>query len=315
MQPRPLEVSLYKMLKPKGAVSYLLAVSGGSDSMAMLHAFAQLRSKIGFSLSVAHIHHGATTGASSSFRDEAWDFVRTQCERLHIPFHSNKTSATQHIRSEGESEAQLRKFRRHYLKEFLKTTKSDYVVMAQHSDDLLETRFIRLLRGVGTEGIGAMAPEKGALLRPFLSLSRVDLRMYLEHLGESWCEDPSNQSKKYLRNWLRHLWLPLLEQKRPGALRTLARSLEVLAQMSEAQSDDGKYIEDQRLLRPVFLQLSLSDKRRVVAKYFGQCGFENFGLSHINELIKRLDVEQNDLTFRLLKKNWRANARHIWFEE
>ncbi|MBY0315863.1 MAG: tRNA lysidine(34) synthetase TilS [Bdellovibrionales bacterium] len=303
------------MLKPKGAVSYLLAVSGGCDSIAMLHAFAQLRMKIGFSLSVAHIHHGVTTGESSSFRDDAWEFVRTQCKKLDIPFHSNKASPAQRIKSEGESEAQLRKFRRQHLKEFLKTTRSDYVVMAQHSDDLLETRFIRLLRGVGTEGIVAMEQEKGALLRPFLSNSREDLKRYLEHLGESWCEDPSNQSKKYLRNWLRQSWLPLLERKRPGALRTLARSLEILAQMTEAKSDDGKYIEDQRLLRPVFLQLSLSDKRRVVAKYFGQCGFENFGLSHINELIKRLDVEQNDLTFRLLKKNWRANARHIWFEE
>ena len=313
MQPRLVEVSLHKILKPKGATSYLLAVSGGADSMAMLYAFHQLQSKIGFQLTVAHIHHGDQINLSA--RDEAWSLVKSECERLKIPWFSNKKKRDDRVQSLGDSEAQLREFRRHQLKKILTLAQCQYVVMAQHADDLLETRLIRLIRGVGSEGLVSMQMEKNALLRPFLQLSREDLRYYLEQVKGVWCEDPSNQQNKYLRNWIRNSWLPLLEKKHSGAVQSLTRSLESIAQSLTHQPFETNCIENQRLIRPLFLQLSLSDKRRVAAMYFGQCGITNYGLSHINELIKRLDVEQNELTFRLLKKNWRANARHIWFEE
>lgn len=313
MQPRLVEVSLHKILKPKGATSYLLAVSGGADSMAMLYAFHRLQSKIGFELAVAHVHHGQQ--ATTSARDEAWSLVQSECERLHIPCYSNKKSREDMVSPSGESEAQLREFRRSELKKILVQAKCQYVVMAQHADDLLETRLIRLIRGVGSEGLVAMQVEKNALLRPFLQLYREDLRQYLQQVKGAWYEDPSNQQNKYLRNWIRNSWLPLLEKKHSGAVRSFTRSLESIAQSLTTQSFDTNCIENQRLIRPLFLQLALSDKRRVAAMYFGQCGITNYGLSHINELIKRLDVEQNELTFRLLKKNWRANARHIWFDE
>jgi hypothetical protein len=68
------------------------------------------------------------------------------------------------------------------------------------------------------------------------------------------------------------------------------------------------------VLRPEYTGLSSAEKKRVWAQYLRQIGVKNYGLSHINELVKRLDVEQKDLTFILLKKRWLANARHIWCE-
>jgi tRNA(Ile)-lysidine synthase len=308
---RPLEVSLYKILKEKRDKKFLLAVSGGMDSMALFYIFKELAKKLSIQFSVAHIHHGPSLDSlQRAFRDGARAFVAKQCVDAGVPFFSN----TVEEEIELKSEADFRRLRLEFLSQTKKQTASDIVVFAHHREDLLETRLLRLIRGTGPEGLVAMRVEKGAVLRPFLRHSKQELKRYLELVQGEFVIDPSNGENRYLRNWLRNTWLPALEVKVPGGAERLEQSLQNIADLAIRPRSLKSCFDGEKLLRSEFMLLDLADKRRVLGDYLRRHIGRDFGLSHINELIKRLDVEQNELTFKVLKKNWRANARHIWCE-
>jgi tRNA(Ile)-lysidine synthase len=307
MRSRPLEVKALEFFRALGAKRFLVAVSGGVDSMALAHVCANLKDKIPGEFVIAHIHHGA--GANAAYRDRARKFVADFCAEKGLVFVTNPGGA-----AASGSESDLRKFRLAELKKLKIENRCDYVVFAHHADDLLETRLIRLVRGTGPQGLASMREINGAVLRPFLSFPKVKVELYLELLEESYLEDPSNRSVEYLRNWIRAEWLPALEAKRPGSTRKMAQSLVNLVEALDSVPAPVNCIENFKIVRQKFLVLTPSDKRRVLGAYLDQSGFKDYGLSHINELIKRLDVEQKDLTFRLLKKIWLANAKHIWCE-
>jgi tRNA(Ile)-lysidine synthase len=308
---RPLEVSLYKILKEKRDKKFLLAVSGGMDSMALFFIFKELAKKLSFQFSVAHIHHGpASDSLQRAFRDGARSFVKKQTIAAGVPFFTNTVDEG----TELKSEADFRKLRLEFLSQIKKQTASDFVVFAHHREDLLETRLLRLMRGTGPEGLVAMRVQKGAVLRPFLRHSKVELNSYLQLIKGDFVMDPSNEENNYLRNWLRNKWLPALEAKVPGACDRLEQSLQNIADLAVRPRNLKSCFEGDKILRSEFILLDLTDKRRVLGDYLRRYIGRDFGLSHINELIKRLDVEQNELTFKVLKKNWRANARHIWCE-
>lgn len=316
MIPRPVEVGLHAFLSEKKGKSFLLAVSGGLDSMALLQAFYEVAPKIPVTFAVVHIHHGPGHGSEAeeqkAFRDQAERFVKRACAEKKIPFFNNDISE---IYRPLKSEQEFRRLRLEELAKLKAQSASDYVVFAHHADDLLETRLLRLIRGTGPEGLVAMKVENGVRLRPFLHHSRAELEEYVEKLSVPWIEDPSNIKSHYLRNWLRNKWLPALERRYAGAAHSLGRSLQSIADFTQTAPSLEHCFEGERLLRSEFMLLSASDKRRVLGIYLRQVQCLHFGLSHLNELIKRLDVEQTDLTFRVLKKNWRANARHIWSED
>ncbi len=307
MKPRPVEVLLLPFLKSLGTSRCLLAISGGSDSMALLYACASLQKKVKCTFVVGHVHHGSNH--NREFRDQAQKMVKEVAQDLQIPFVTNSEG-----HAASSSEADLRRFRREQLKQFMHQTACDYVIFAHHADDLLETRLIRLIRGTGPQGVKAMSQKMGQVLRPFLTLSKKQLSTYLESLNGLYLEDESNHSVNYLRNWIRHKWLHALELKRPGARESLARSLESISEALDERPDLSFCYENDRIVRTSFITLTTTDKRRVLGDYLLNHGIKDFGLSHINELIKRLDVEQKDLTFSLLKKIWLANAKHIWCE-
>ncbi len=310
------EVSAYNFLKQWRGKSFLLAISGGRDSMALLKLFESLAPKLQLTLSVANIHHGPSQEPQQSeYRDQCFEYLKKHCEANKILFYSNISSCSEAraLPVLKSSEAEHRRYRKSYLKDFCEQSGVDFLVFAHHKEDLFETRLIRMLRGTGPQGLVAMSPQSGRVLRPFLQTSREDLKNYLG--DNKFFEDPSNLSTHYLRNWLRREWLPRLEKRRPGSVECLQQSLELcLEALEQVPSLQACFDQNQRVLRSEYTGLSSSEKKRLWAQYLKQVGVENYGLSHINELVKRLDVEQKDLTFILLKKRWLANARHIWCE-
>lgn len=319
---RSLEVSLYDFLKNKSRKKFLLAVSGGMDSMALAKLFEQMCPKFNSVFSVAHIHHGPTADPKQdAYRNQSYLFLKDYCATKKISFLSNiKTlEDVAHLKTLANSEAALRSFRKDQLEKIWREQRFDFMVFGHHADDLFETRLLRLIRGTGPQGLPAMSMEKGPLLRPFLKTTKNQLQEYLQSFlkpGErpTFVADPSNETSHYLRNWLRNEWLLSLERRQPGAVRCLQQSIGLLlASVQKVPSLDHCF-DQQGLLRSEYLALTLTDKRRAWALYLKRLGLQNYGLSHINELVKRLDVEQKDLTFRLLKKRWLANARHIWCE-
>ncbi|HUY26066.1 MAG TPA: tRNA lysidine(34) synthetase TilS [Candidatus Binataceae bacterium] len=202
-----------------GADALLLgALSGGADSVAMLHALVELRPAFGYRLAAAHLNHGLR-GAESD-RDEA--FVRELCARLRIDLVVERAAGLDAAMPNLEEAA--RDARHAFLRSAAAHLGASHIALGHHRDDRAETVLMRMLRGAGIAGLGAME-EAGphGILRPMLSVSREEIRAYLRALGAEFVEDGSNASSAMLRNRIRHELLPALERDYvPGAGARLA---------------------------------------------------------------------------------------------
>jgi len=304
-------------------LTLLVGTSGGADSMALLCALQHISPLLRSQVFAAHIHHGWINGIQGEYRDRAWKFVKHQCEQQDISFYSNllelipKKHFTKEPQQTLKSEAKLRDFRYEALREIAqkletKTGNKTLLVLAHNANDLLETRLMRLVRGTGAEGAAAMQVLKGDILRPLLSVDRSELVAYLKEIKQDYINDPSNENIEPLRNWMRKEWLPQLEAKRPGAIINMARSLGHLLEEKSAESwNPEEVIQNRAIDHRRFLEFSREDQRRLLATYMRYIGLKSYGLSHIDEVIKRLDSPKKIHSFSLLKHNWTVNAEQI----
>jgi tRNA(Ile)-lysidine synthase len=223
-------------LIPPGS-SILVGLSGGMDSVVLLHILHRLAPRFSWRLSALHVHHGISPNA------DAWaDFCAGLCSGLDIPLHIEHVDIAP-LREHG-IEAAARKLRH---AAFARQS-CDFVALAHHADDQAETLLLQLLRGSGVRGVAAMpvlSKVEGALsggthpmtVRPLLDLPRAVLLEYAHEHGLQWVEDESNADDSYPRNFLRHRALPLLEERFPSYRNTLARSAHHFAEASELLDD------------------------------------------------------------------------------
>jgi len=275
---------------------FLLCLSGGADSTALFHVFKDLPVKF----EVFHAHHGPTPQRDLlDYRDRAASWVQGLAKESKVALHFVKSS------ERLSSEKALRDFRRAYWKSWSLENPRGLIVTAHHSEDLLETRILRLIRGTGPQGLVAMPIWKSPFFRPFLDVSREELRAFLEESRISWCEDPSNQDTAYLRNWLRKTWLPQLEQRRPGSLKRWAQSLESLAfeVTPEVLRKEMRVSEYRALSEP--------QQIAALANLLKSQGLVDFSRGQLREVQKRLDSPQKHLTFKMAKAQWSVNAERI----
>ncbi len=302
----------------KGAPPLLLAVSGGLDSIVLLEVLSRL--KIVSSLALAHVHHGPSDDIFlRDFRNRAQDFVLQQAEGLGLRVFTNPQNGSLPLgarpqSTELKSEADLREFRYQWLR-YWAAQEGRILVLAQHRDDLLETRLTRLVRGTGLTGLPAMQAFKDNLFRPLLGVSRSDLEVYGGTRGLNWIEDPSNQDRSRLRNWMRHEWLPQLEEYRPGGVDVLARSLEQLSQeLDVAQRLDWLYglaLGEKGVRRWVLATLPKEARAIVLVEYFRRRGLASFTSAQIRELLKILDSKQKNFSFSFLACQWKVDPDWI----
>ncbi|MHB8381422.1 MAG: tRNA lysidine(34) synthetase TilS [Candidatus Binataceae bacterium] len=195
----------------------LVALSGGADSVAMLHGLIELRNEFGYRLAAAHLNHRIR--AAESDRDEA--FVRDLCVRLGIDLVVERAAGLAPAMPNLEEAA--RDARHDFLRRSAKGVGAAHIALGHHRDDQAETVLLRMLRGAGIAGLGAMDEEgPHGILRPMLSLSRADIRAYLRAIGAAFVEDSSNASAALMRNRVRHELLPALEEYVPGVSARLA---------------------------------------------------------------------------------------------
>lgn len=279
-----------------------VAVSGGLDSMALAHILKRLQPLLKNSLCIAHIHHGFTSeNRQRDFRERAQSFVRKWADQVHLPFVTNDKQKSFELNSEQE----MREFRYETLFKLMSGwLPKAQLVLAHHQDDLVETQILRMIRGTGPQGLKSMSVSDGKKVRPLLTIRRRDLQKYAEEMQLRWLDDPSNKDLNPLRNWLRHDWLPRLETKRPGALKSMARSMMDLVETSGGSAALFVTIVDEKISHPLFLELSPSDQRRVLARYLRLNQVSGYGRSHIEEILKRLDSGQKNLRFTLLRREW-----------
>ena len=213
---------------PRGG-RVLCAVSGGLDSMCLLH-FLHTRGP-GFTVLAAHFNHRLRGAAAD--RDEA--FVRDWCAGAGIPCFCGSGDVRELAEREGLSvEEAARTLRYAFLEETAEREGCAAILTAHHADDNAETMLLNLLRGTGIRGLAGIPEARGNIVRPFLRISRAELTEYAAAHGIPHVEDETNQLDDAARNVLRHRVLPVLRELNPRAAENMARTAELALRDEEA---------------------------------------------------------------------------------
>lgn len=184
--------------------TFLLAISGGLDSMVLLDLFQKSQ----FKFTVAHVNFGLR-GIDSDLDEK---LVEDFCKKNHITYFCKKVEAIEFKKNRNSTQMIARKIRYDYFAQLRKTNKIDYLVTAHHQNDQIETFFIQLFRGAGIKGLSGMNLLKDEVFRPLLNVSREQILSYATQNQIVWREDASNFKTDYLRNKIRLELLPKMKE-------------------------------------------------------------------------------------------------------
>jgi tRNA(Ile)-lysidine synthase len=215
--------------------SYLLAISGGIDSVCLGH----LLHGLGVKFSLGHVNFQLR--GKESDEDEA--FVRTLAAKWEVPILVKKTRKEIFKTTGKSTQMAARDFRYEWFEELVKSDGFEGVLVAHQFEDQIETIFLNLLRGTGIEGLYGMSEKRGVILRPLLPFTRSQIRSYMEQNGLKWRNDSSNDTNDYKRNLLRNRVLPTLNDDFPDALQVLDMSFKRLKDTGKAFSNCSDYGE------------------------------------------------------------------------
>ena len=196
---------------------FLVALSGGADSVCLLMAMKRL----GYTIEAIHCNFHLR-GAESD-RDE--EFCKLLCEREQIPFHTvhfdTKTYADVHKVS---IEMAARELRYNYFEQLRKAIDAEAILVAHHMNDSVETLLMNLIRGTGIHGLQGIKPRNGNIIRPLLCVSRKEILEWLGEIGQDYVTDSTNLEDDVTRNKLRLNIIPLLEEINPAASENIAKT-------------------------------------------------------------------------------------------
>ena len=210
----------YDMLPRGGKV--LCAVSGGADSICLLHLLHSLSAEGGFQVAAAHYHHGMRGEAADA--DAA--FVEHFCKERNIPCVVERGDVYGEAARRGLGvEETGRELRYEFLRRTAEQLGCDRIATAHNADDNLETLLLHLTRGAGLHGLAGIPPRRGDLVRPLLTTPRADIEAYLEEHHLAHVEDCTNTDERYARNKLRRQVIPVLRELNP---RLTERSVETM---------------------------------------------------------------------------------------
>ena len=275
--------------------SILIGLSGGVDSVVLLHLLHKLAPRYSWQLSALHVHHGISPNA------DVWsDFCADICASLHISLHIERVDIAP-LREHG-IEAAARKLRHAAFAR----QPCDFVALAHHADDQAETLLLQLLRGAGVRGASAMpllSRRSGSpdLLRPLLYCPRKEILSYAAAHQLRWIEDESNADDNYPRNFLRHRVLPLLSERFPAYRDTLARSAQHFAEASSlldelAQQDATQTIEGETLAVAALQALSPARAKNLLRYFLHSLGAPMPQTVRLDDMLRQLCGAREDAT-------------------
>jgi tRNA(Ile)-lysidine synthase len=248
----------------------LVAVSGGADSVALLHALCALRTDLDIRITVAHLDHCIRGEAA---RQDA-DFVADLAAKLEVPCIVQRRDIPRIARNRGISlEMAARDERYAFLAQTARRRKANAVATAHTADDQAETVLLKLTRGAGARGLGGIRHRVDrdglTVVRPLLDATRAEVEKYLRRMGVAWREDLSNVDTSFLRNRIRHEVLPLLETRlNPKVRDALLRAADLLREdddwlMGAAQ---GALVECRSNSKPGTLSVPSLRKQHLAAR-------------------------------------------------
>ena len=206
----------HQLLTPGG--KYIIALSGGADSVSLLLVLKHLESELGITLEAAHCNFHLR--GDESLRDE--QFCQQLCRRLHVPLHlvhfdTHAYADLHHV----SIEMAARDLRYAYFEQLRRDIRAQDICVAHHRDDSVETLLLNLVRGTGLRGLRGIQPRNAHIIRPLLSHSRQQIEQYLNALGESYVTDSTNLHNDVKRNKIRLNIIPLLRELNPSASQSI----------------------------------------------------------------------------------------------
>ena len=261
------ENSIRERLQLRRGARVLVAVSGGLDSMVLLHLLYRLAERNRWVLCVAHFNHELRGRASDA--DERC--VVQTATRLGLRFLAGRGAVRRLAKLRGLSiEMAARELRHKFLAKAAERSKCPSLALAHHADDQVELFFLRLMRGAGGEGLAGMkwtslspGHRHIRLIRPLLDVTRADLEQFAREHQIRFREDATNASRAILRNRIRHELLPLLRRRfQPALDKNLLRAMEIVGAETEVVDALARAWLAHR--RPAFARLAVAVQRRVL---------------------------------------------------
>ena len=291
----------------------LVAVSGGADSVALLHLW-RLRERFGIRLAVAHLNHGIRGAAA----DADATFVRRLVQRLKLPLVEERAEVPQQARAAGVSlEMAARAARYAFFQRAAVKLGAAAVAVAHNADDQAETILLRIARGTGPDGLAGMNPVSQRdglkIVRPLLGVTRANIVAYLKQQRLRSREDASNRDLHHLRNRVRHEILPLLERRLNPQIRT------ALLRMAEVMRDENE--DNDLVARTMVLYGHLSVKqllafgrarqRRILRQWLfaGRVEIDRVSFDAVESILPLL-ADQRGTKFLDLGGGWKVVRRY-----
>ena len=206
---------------PKNKLDFSIALSGGIDSVVLLHALSQLKVKLKLQLSAIHINHDLSSNA-----DDWLIFCHNKCKELGIPIKSEKINIKHDISMGIEAAARKGRY------QALETYRKGILVLGHHQNDQAETLLLQLFRGSGLNGLAAMPlyDQERFIWRPLLKINKEIIEGYAKENSLNFIKDESNDNLQFDRNFLRKNVLPLIKSRYPDIINTISRSSENIAE-------------------------------------------------------------------------------------
>lgn len=259
-------IQKFNLIEPHDRV--LVAVSGGADSLALLHCLYRLRDKYALTLIVAHLNH--------SFRgkdaDSDAEYVRQLSQKLGLDHVIKKINVPELLAKKSVSPQEgAREIRYAFLKNTAQQYNCNKVALGHHLDDQAETVLLNLIKGAGLDGLKGIVPKRGIYIRPMIEIKKTELEKYCDEHHLSICIDASNYQDIYLRNKIRNKLLPwLVEEFNPNIVEGLANTAEIV----RAEND---YLEQLAQMKERDCRVKLDTEKNK-----GEWSTEGFDKMHIS---------------------------------
>ncbi len=242
-----------------------VALSGGADSVALLHALWTLKDQLGITLKAAHLNHGIR--GNEADRDES--FVQWMCDKFDVPLVCERVDVPLLAKTRKQS---LELCAREVRYEFLKNNAEGLVATAHTATDNAETLLLNLTRGTGLKGLCGIPPKRDVFIRPLILCSREDIEVYCANNDLSFVTDSTNLSDDYTRNKIRHNAVTTLKYINPSFEDAINRTTDILNEDNAALdfwADEllFKSLTDDGLLVDVINNVPSAVAKRVIKKY------------------------------------------------
>jgi tRNA(Ile)-lysidine synthase len=221
----------YSMLA--GGETVLIGLSGGPDSVCLLHVLHALKSKFSLNIHAVYVDHGLRPGETPG----EIEFCEKICSSLSVPFVAKVINVKNHALQNGLNKQEAaRELRYSAFEETAHETNAQKIALGHTADDQAETLLMRLLRGSGTTGLAGIPPIRKSIIRPLIEIEREEIERFLHTKNISFIVDSSNLNDTYLRNKIRLSLMPLIKGFNPDIIKTLAKTVAIL-------SEEDKYFE------------------------------------------------------------------------